>query len=139
MKKKIVLLAIFICLLISGCGNNSKDQIIAIYDYSSNTETEYDTTNETIDDLVNQICDYLLDGESETAEIPSEALNYKRIDVFENNKLKSDDNRLINIEIYQYGDDLFCKAYFGFSDQEYTTKLSTDISTQMEKLETNRQ
>lgn len=60
-KNIMILLVAFICLLISGCGDSSKDQIIVIYDYSDNTEKEYDSTNETIDDLVNQICDFFLD------------------------------------------------------------------------------
>lgn len=37
-KKKIMAcLATLVCLLICGCGNSSKDRIIAVYDYSSST------------------------------------------------------------------------------------------------------
>lgn len=143
-KNIMVLLAVFICLSISGCGDSGKSQVIMVYDYLDNTEKEYDYTNENIDDLVNQICDFFLDGESETYEIPSGALEYKRIDVFQTDKHKSveqqktDDNRLVNIEIYQYNNEFYCKACFSFSDQDYSAKLSSDISAQVEKLQTSR-
>lgn len=143
-KNIMVLLTVCICLSISGCGDSSKSQVIVVYDYLESAEKEYDYTNENIDDLVNQICDFLLDGESGTDEIPSGALEYKRIDVFQTDKHKSaeqqktDDNRLVNIEIYQYNNEFYCKACFSFSDQEYSAKLSSDISTQVEKLETSR-
>lgn len=144
-KNVMVLLAVFICLLISGCGDSSKDQIIMIYDYLDNTEREYDCTNEIVDDLVNQICDFFLDGQSGANEIPDEALEYKRIVVFQTDKKKSveqqktDENKIINIEIYQYNDEFYCIASFDFSDQEYSAKLSTDISAQVKKLETSVQ
>lgn len=88
-KNIMILLVAFICLLISGCGDSSKDQIIVIYDYSDNTEKEYDSTNETIDDLVNQICDFFLDVESENVGILEEAMRYKRIVIFQADKQKS--------------------------------------------------
>lgn len=65
-KKIMACFAMFFCLLISGCGDSRKDQIIAVYDYSSSTEKEYGAEDKTADDLVNQLCDYFLDGESET-------------------------------------------------------------------------
>lgn len=65
-----------VCLLISGCGDSSKDQIIAVYDYSGSTEKEYGAEDKTAEDLVDQLCDYFLDGESETGEIPGDALDY---------------------------------------------------------------
>lgn len=40
-KKIMACFAMFSCLLISGCGDSSKDQIIAVYDYSGSTEKEY--------------------------------------------------------------------------------------------------
>lgn len=43
----------------------------------------YGGADKAADDLVNQLCDYFLDGESETEEIPGEASDYKRIDVFQ--------------------------------------------------------
>lgn len=92
-----------VCLLISGCGDSSKDQIIAVYDYSGSTEKEYGAEDKTADDLVNQLCDYFLDGESETEEIPGEASGYKRIDVFQTDghasagQQKTDGNRSIHI------------------------------------------
>lgn len=69
MKKSVKIMACFTtlaCLLISGCGDSSKDQSIVFYDCSSSTEKEYGTEDKTADDLVNQLCDYFLDGESET-------------------------------------------------------------------------
>lgn len=57
-KNIIALLFSFICLLLSGCGDSSKEQIIVVYDCSQNTEKEYDYTNETLDDLINQISDF---------------------------------------------------------------------------------
>lgn len=129
------------CLLISGCGDSSKDQIIAVYDYSSSTEKEYGTEDKTADDLVNQLSDYFLDGESEAEEIPGEAYNYKRVDVFQTDghasagQQKTDENRIIHIELYQYNDEIYCEARFGFSNQEYTAKLPAEISAQVEKLE----
>lgn len=136
-----VLLAVFVCLLISGCGDSSKDQKIVIYDYLNNTEKEYDHSNEIVDDLVNQICDFFLDGQSGSDEIPDGALEYKKIAVYQVDKKKSveqqktDENRIINIEIYQYNDEYYCKAIFDFSDQEYSAKLSTDITNQVGKLD----
>ena len=144
-KNIMILLVAFICLLISGCGDSGKDQIIVIYDYSDNTEKEYDSTNETIDDLVNQICDFFLDVESENVGIPEEAMRYKRIVIFQADKQKSveqqktDENRLINFEIYQYNNEFYCKACFDFLNQEYSAKLSDDISVQVERLETSKQ
>ena len=35
--------------------------------------------------------------------------------------------------------EIYCKASFGFSDQEYTTKLPAEISAQVEKLEAEGQ
>lgn len=140
-KKGTALLTVLICLTISGCGESSKDQIITIYDYSENKLNEYDTNNKEIDDLVNSICDYLLDEDGETVEIPKDALNDKRIEVFQGNKNKSVDqqktneNRLISIEIYKDSSELYCKAYFSFSEQEYSTKLPADITKQVEELE----
>lgn len=145
-KKKIMACFVMLaCLLFSGCGDSSKDQIIAVYDYSSNTEKEYGAEDKTADDLVNQLCDYFLDGESETEDIPGEALDYKRIDVFQTDgqtsagQQKTDENRIIHMELYQYNDELYCKARFEFSDQEYTAKLPAEISAQVEKLETEGQ
>ena len=40
-----------------------------------------------------------------------------------------------HIELYQYNDEIYCKASFDFSDQEYTAKLPAEISAQVEKLE----
>lgn len=140
-KKIMACFAMFSCLLISGCGDSSKDQIIAVYDYSSSTEKEYGGADKAADDLVNQLCDYFLDGESETEEIPSEALEYKRVDVFQTDSYasvgqqKTDGNRIIHIELYRYNDEIYCKASFDFSDQEYTAKLPAEISAQVEKLE----
>lgn len=54
-KNIMILLVAFICLLISGCGDSSKDQI----------------------------CDFLLDVESENVGIPEEAMRYKRIVIFQ--------------------------------------------------------
>ncbi len=91
--------------------------------------------------MVNQLCDYFLDGESETEEIPGEASGYKRIDVFQTDSYtsagqqKTDGNRIIHIELYRYNDEIYCKASFDFSDQEYTAKLPAEISAQVEKLE----
>ncbi len=86
MKKSVKITACFTTLaslLISGCGDSSKDQSIVFYDCSSSTEKEYGGADKAADDLVNQLCDYFLDGESETEEIPGEASDYKRIDVFQ--------------------------------------------------------
>lgn len=141
LKNVMVLLAVFVCLLISGCGDSSKDQKIVIYDYLNNTEKEYDHSNEIVDDLVNQVCDFFLDGQSGSDEIPDGALEYKKIAVYQVDKKKSveqqktDENRIINIEIYQYNDEYYCKAIFDFSDQKYSAKLSTDITNQVEKLD----
>lgn len=141
-KKLMVCLIMPICLFVSGCGNSSKDQIIVVYDYSDSTEKEYDATNEVVDDLVNSISDFFLDGECETVEISDGALGYKRIEVFQTDgkasagQQKTEDNRLMNIEIYQYNDEFFCKASFAFSEQEYTAKLSDDLSAQVKRLET---
>jgi len=140
-KNIMVLLSSLICLLLSGCGDSSKEQIIVVYDYSEGTEKEYDYTNEALDDLINQISDFFLDGESKTDEIPDEALGYKRIAVFQPDKKKPveqqkiDDNKIINIEIYQYNDEFYCKASFYYADQEYSSKLSAEISEQVEMLE----
>lgn len=44
MKKSVKIMACFTtlaCLLISGCGDSSKDQSIVFYDCSSSTEKEY--------------------------------------------------------------------------------------------------
>lgn len=144
-KKIMACFAMFFCLLISGCGDSSKDQIIAVYDYSSSTEKEYGGADKAADDLVNQLCDYFLDGECEAEEIPSEALEYKRVDVFQTDihaptgQQKTDGNRIIHIELYQYNDEIYCKASFDFSDQEYTAKLPAEISAQVEKLEAEGQ
>ncbi len=79
--------------------------------------------------------------ESETEEIPGEASGYKRIDVFQTDggtsagQQKTDGNRIIHIELYRYNDEIYCKASFDFSDQEYTAKLPAEISAQVEKLE----
>lgn len=144
MKKSIKIMACFTtlaCLLISGCGDSSKDQSIVFYDCSSSTEKEYGGADKAADDLVNQLCDYFLDEECETEEIPSEALEYKRVDVFQTDSYASvgqqitDGNRIIHIELYRYNDEIYCKASFDFSDQEYTAKLPAEISAQVEKLE----
>lgn len=141
-KKLMVCLIMLICLFVSGCGDSSKDQIIVVYDYSDSTEKEYDATNEAMDDLVNSISDFFLDGECGTVEIPDGALGYKRIEVFQTDgkasagQQKTEDNRLMNIEIYQYNDEFFCKASFAFSEQEYTAKLSDNLSAQVKRLET---
>ena len=148
MKKSIKIMACFTtlaCLLISGCGDSSKDQSIVFYDCSSSTEKEYGGADKAADDLVNQLCDYFLDGECETEEIPSEALEYKRVDVFQTDSYASvgqqitDGNRIIHIELYQYNDEIYCKASFDFSDQEYTAKLPAEISAQVEKLDAEGQ
>ena len=144
-KNIMVLLSSLICLLLGGCGDSSKEQIIVVHDYSESTEKEYDYTNEALDDLINQISDFFLDGERKTDEIPNEALEYKRITVYQPDKKKTaeqqktDDNRIINIEIYQYDNELYCKAYFDYADQEYSAKLSAEISAQLEMLETGGQ
>lgn len=144
-KNIMLLLSLLICLLLSGCGDSSKEQIIVVYDYSESTEKEYDYTNETLDDLINQISDFFLDGERKTDDIPNEALGYKRITVYQPDKKKTveqqktDDNRIINIEIYQYNNELYCKACFDYADQEYSAKLSAEISAQLEMLETGGQ
>lgn len=141
-KKFMVCLIMLICLFASGCGDSSKDQIIMAYDYSDGTEKEYDATDEAMGDLVNSICDFFLDGECGTDEIPDGALGFKRIEVFQTDgkasagQQKTDDNRLILIEIYQYNDEFYCRASFDFAEQEYTAKLSADISAQVERLET---
>lgn len=148
MKKSVKIMACFTTLaslLISGCGDSSKDQIIVFYDCSSSTEKEYGGADKAADDLVNQLCDYFLDGESETEEIPGEASDYKRIDVFQTDghalegQQKTDGNRIIHIELYQYNDEIYCKASFDFLNQEYTAKLPAEISAQMEKLEAEGQ
>ncbi|MEY8237303.1 hypothetical protein AALA36_16545 [Lachnospiraceae bacterium 66-29] len=147
MKKSVKITACFTtlaCLLISGCGDSSKDQSIVFYDCSSSTEKEYGTEDKTADDLVNQLCDYFLDGECEAEEIPGGAFNYKRIDVFQTDgasagQQKTDENRIIHMELYQYNDEIYCKACFDFSDQEYTAKLPAGISAQVRKLETEGQ
>lgn len=139
-KNIMVLLSLLICLLLSGCGESSKEQIIVVYDYSESSEKEFDYTNEALDNLINQISDFFLDAERKTDEIPSDASEYKRITVYQPDKKKSveqqktDDSRIINIEIYQYNDELYCKAYFDYADQEYSSKLSAEISSQLEKL-----
>lgn len=136
MKKKITILAALLCLLIStnGCGDSSKEQTITIYDYVENEETAYDITNGKIDTFVNTICDYLLEEESETIEIPKEALNYKQINIFQG-KQQKDENKMINMEIFTHDNVLYCNAYFSFSDCKYTVKLSNDIAEQLEALE----
>ena len=148
MKKSVKIMACFTtlaCLLISGCGDSSKDQSIVFYDCSSSTEKEYGGADKAADDLVNQLCDYFLDEECETEEIPSEALEYKRVDVFQTDSYASvgqqitDGNRIIHIELYRYNDEIYCKASFDFSDQEYTAKLPAEISAQVEKLEAEGQ
>lgn len=98
-----------ICLFASGCGYSSKDQIIMADDYSDGTEKEYDATG------------------------------FKRIEVFQTDgkasagQQKTDGNRLILLEIYQYNDEFYCKASFDFSEQEYTAKLSADISARQHR------
>jgi hypothetical protein len=148
MKKSVKIMACFTTLaslLISGCGDSSKDQSIVFYDCSSSTEKEYGGADKAADDLVNQLCDYFLDGECETEEIPSEALEYKRVDVFQTDSYasvgqqKTDGNRIIHIELYRYNDEIYCKASFDFLNQEYTAKLPAEISAQMEKLEAEGQ
>lgn len=136
MKKKTTVLAALLCLLISisGCGDSSKEQTITIFDYAGNKETAYDISNEKIDAFVNSICDYLLEEESETIEIPKEAFNYIRINVFQG-KQKMDENKMINMEILTNDNVLYCNAYFSFSDCKYTVKLSDDIAKQLEALE----
>lgn len=140
-RKKIMACFItIVCLLIGGCGDSSKDQIIAVYDYSDSTEKEYGAEDKTAEDLVDQLCDYFLDGECEAEEIPGEAFSYKRIDVFQTDgasagQQKTDENRIIHMELYQYNDEIYCKACFDFSDQEHTAKLPAEISAQVEKLE----
>lgn len=52
---------------------------------------------------------------------------------------KTDENRIIHIELYQYNNEIYCKVRFDFSDQEYTAKLPAEISAQVEKLETEGQ
>lgn len=144
-KKIMVCFTTLVCLLISGCGDSSKDQIIAVYDYSGSTEKEYGAEDKTTEDLVDQLCDYFLDGESETGEIPGDALDYKRIDVFQTDghtpagQQKTCGNRIIYMELYQYNDEIYCEARFDFLDQEYTAKLPAEISAQVEKLETEGQ
>ena len=100
--------------------------------------------SKTAEDLVDQLCDYFLDGEGEAEEIPGEAFSYKRIDVFQTDgasagQQKTDENRIIHMELYQYNDEIYCKACFDFSDQEYTAKLPAGISAQVRKLETEGQ
>ena len=100
-KKIMVCFITIVCLLIGGCGDSSKDQTIAVYDYSD---------------------------------------RYKRIDVFQTDgasagQQKTDENRIIHMELYQYNDEIYCKACFDFSDQEHTAKLPAEISAQVEKLE----
>lgn len=145
LKTVTALFLLFICLSISGCGDSSKNQIIAVYDYTDNTEKDYDTSDTAMDNLVNQIFDYIMDAENSTDKIPGEALGYKRIEVFQTDgkrsgkPQKTDDNRLINIELYKYSNEFYCKACFNFSDQEYTVRLSSDIAAQVKNLEKNGQ
>lgn len=49
---------------------------------------------------------------------------------------KSDENKMINFEIYQYNNELYCIASFSFTDKVYSAKLSTEISEQVKKLKT---
>lgn len=142
-KRLMAYFIMLICLSASGCGDSSKDQLTVVYDYAGGTEKEYDATDEDVDDLVNGICDFFLDGESGTDEIPDGALGYKRMEVFQTDgkasagQQKTDDNRIMLIEIYQYDDELYGRAYFGFSGQEYAAKLPDGLSAQVEKLETD--
>lgn len=132
MKKRIEILALLLCLFIGGCGDNSKEQIIVITDYLENTETEQDTTDaayEETSDMVNCISDYLLDGEMQNVEIPSGAMPYKRIELFQ--EKRQSENILITFEVYQYDKELYCKGTFDFSEQEYTAKISDDIARQL--------
>lgn len=137
-KKFMVYFITLICLSASGCGDSSKDQIMVVYDYSNDVEKEYDAADEAMDGLVNSICDFFLDGESGTDEIPDGASGYKRIEVFQTDgkasvgQQRTEDDRLMHIEIYQYGDEFYCKAVFAFSGQEYTAKLPAGISAQVE-------
>lgn len=147
-KNIMVLLPALICLLFGGCGVIIKDikkQIMVVYDYSEDIEKEYDYTNEALANLIYQISDFFLDEERKTDEIPNEALRYKEITVFQSDKKKpaeqqkTDDNRIIKIEIYQYNNELYGKAFFDYADREYSAKLSAEISAQVEALETGGQ
>lgn len=136
MKKKITILISLFCLLISvsGCGDSSREQTITIYDYVENKKTVYDISSKEIDAFVNNICDYLLEEESETIDIPKEALKYKQINIFQG-KQQTAEKRIVNIEIFTHNNALYCNAFFGFSDSDYTVKLSQDIAKQLEALE----
>lgn len=136
MEKKVIFLVCLLCLLIniSGCGDSSREQTITIYDYVESEEIAYDSSNEKIDAFINTIFDYLLDEERENIEIPKKALNYKQINVFQG-KQQTEENRLVNMEIFTHNNVLYCNAYFNFLDCKYTVKLSNDIAKQLEELE----
>lgn len=129
MNKKISILALLLCLFVGGCGDSSKEQIIVITDYLENTETEQDITDEAYEEtshIVNCISDYLLDEEVQTVEMPNDAIPYKRIELFQ--EKRQPENILITFKVYQSNNNLYCKGIFGFSEQEYTAKLSDDIA-----------
>lgn len=132
MKKTMGILVLFFCLFIGGCGDSSKEQIIVITDYLQNTETEQDIADaayEETSDMVNDISDYLLDEEMQNIEIPSDAVLYKRIELYQ--EKRQSENILMIFDVYQYNKELYCKGSFDFSEQEYTAKLSDNIANQI--------
>lgn len=129
MRKRTGILVLFLCLFFVGCGDSSKEQIIVITDYLENTETEQNTTDaayEETSDIVNVISDFLLDREMQAVEIPSDAVPYKRIELFQ--EKRQAENILITFEVYQNGKELYVKSIFEFSEKEYMAKLSDDIA-----------
>lgn len=132
MKKTMGIVVLFFCLFIGGCGDSSKEQIIVITDYLQNTKTEQDIADadyEETSNMINDISDYLLDGETQNVEIPSDAVLCKRIELYQ--EKRQSENILMVFDVYQYDKELYCKASFDFSEQEYTAKLSDNIANRI--------
>lgn len=138
MKKSTIILLFLFCLLMSGCGkDSSKEQIITTYDYSTDEESEYASDDEAINEFVNNLSDYLLDGNGESFKIPEEAEKYKRVILYQGDKQKpgeqqkTDENKMMDIELYKYNEDFYCKAVLSFSDTNYEIKLSPELKQEI--------
>lgn len=137
-KKNIINFVLLICILLSGCGNSSKKQYIVEYDYLQNKEIIYNVEDEEINNFVDDLSDFIMDGEQIEIKVPRDAINYKKLMLYQekqyNNKQKTDEDKLMDIEIYKYDEDFYCKAKLYFSQQDCEMKLSPELSQQIKAI-----
>lgn len=132
--KKFFLTMVLICISLSccGCGDDSKEQKIVVYDYTTESEKEYSSDNIEINEFINDISDLLLDGEAINADIPEEVQNYKRIILYQKDKKSKEEEKLIDMEIYVYDDEYYCETFLSFSQQSYEIKLPPELAKRIE-------